>query len=340
MRFKRVFAAEFRIFVFLTFIFFPVRYIRKGENNMKNLTSLTHDKAFKAIAKECPEFFYNLLHLITGIDINRIKAGKLLDTKFINSKKRFKDLDLLFMVDENLIINIEVSKYNGGYNLTKNTSYFCEVHKEFCRNDDGSYKSDFQVIQIVLCQNNNVGNFLIEEEYLYAETYYGQKKKIISVININLDKVADSKYNKDVSKELLKYLTFLSITNKDELEKLSKNHKALKEVLDYMIKFDRKHGIVIRDEEDEFQAIMASERREARELGLSEGQERGIAIGEARGETRGIAIGEARGEKRGENKKTVESIRNMKSMGFEDSIIMQALNTDEYTLKNALSLKM
>ena len=324
MRFKRVFAAEFRIFVFLTFIFFPVRYIRKGENNMKNLTSLTHDKAFKAIAKECPEFFYNLLHLITGIDINRIKAGKLLDTKFINSKKRFKDLDLLFMVDENLIINIEVSKYNGGYNLTKNTSYFCEVHKEFCRNDDGSYKSDFQVIQIVLCQNNNVGNFLIEEEYLYAETYYGQKKKIISVININLDKVADSKYNKDVSKELLKYLTFLSITNKDELEKLSKNHKALKEVLDYMIKFDRKHGIVIRDEEDEFQAIMASERREARELGLSEGQERGIAIGEARGE----------------NKKTVESIRNMKSMGFEDSIIMQALNTDEYTLKSALSLKM
>ena len=324
MRFKCVFAAEFRIFVFLTFIFFPVRYISKGENNMKNLTSLTHDKAFKAIVKECPEFFYNLLHLITGIDINRIKAGKLLDTKFINSKKRFKDLDLLFMVDENLIINIEVSKYNGGYNLTKNTSYFCEVHKEFCRNDDGSYKSDFQVIQIVLCQNNNVGNFLIEEEYLYAETYYGQKKKIISVININLDKVADSKYNKDVSKELLKYLTFLSITNKDELEKLSKNHKALKEVLDYMIKFDRKHGIVIRDEEDEFQAIMASERREARELGLSEGQERGIAIGEARGE----------------NKKTVESIRNMKSMGFEDSIIMQALNTDEYTLKNALSLKM
>ena len=307
---------------------------------MKNLTSLTHDKVFKAIAKECPEFFYNLLHLITGIDINRIKAGKLLDTKFINSKKRFKDLDLLFMVDENLIINIEVSKYNGGYNLTKNTSYFCEVHKEFCRNDDGSYKSDFQVIQIVLCQNNNVGNFLIEEEYLYAETYYGQKKKIISVININLDKVADSKYNKDVSKELLKYLTFLSITNKDELEKLSKNHKALKEVLDYMIKFDRKHGIVIRDEEDEFQAIMASERREAKELGLSEGQERGIAIGEARGETRGIAIGEARGLKRGENKKTVESIRNMKSMGFEDKIIMQALNTDEYTLKNALSLKM
>ena len=107
-----------------------------------------------------------------------------------------------------------------------------------------------------------------------------------------------------------------------------------------MIKFDRKHGIVIRDEEDEFQAIMASERREAKELGLSEGQklgqERGIAIGEVRGETRGIAIGEARGE----NKKTVESIRNMKSMGFEDNIIMQALNTDEYTLKNALSLKM
>ena len=95
-----------------------------------------------------------------------------------------------------------------------------------------------------------------------------------------------------------------------------------------MIKFDRKHGIVIRDEEDEFQAIMASERREAKELGLSEGQERGIAIGEARG------------LKRGENKKTVESIRNMKSMGFEDNIIMQALNTDEYTLKNALSLKM
>ena len=115
-----------------------------------------------------------------------------------------------------------------------------------------------------------------------------------------------------------------------------------------MIKFDREHGIVIRDEEDEFQAIMASERREAKELGLSEGQKlgqergivigetRGIAIGEARGETRGIAIGEARGE----NKKTVESIRNMKSMGFEDNIIMQALNTDEYTLKNALSLKM
>ena len=95
-----------------------------------------------------------------------------------------------------------------------------------------------------------------------------------------------------------------------------------------MIKFDRKHGIVIRDEEDEFQAIMASERREAKELGLSEGQKLG--------QERGIAIGEARGE----NKKTVESIRNMKSMGFEDSIIMQALNTDEYTLKNALSLKM
>ena len=95
-----------------------------------------------------------------------------------------------------------------------------------------------------------------------------------------------------------------------------------------MIKFDREHGVVIRDEEDEFQAIMASERREAKELGLSEGKKLG--------QERGIAIGEARGE----NKKTVESIRNMKSMGFEDNIIMQALNTDEYTLKNALSLKM
>ena len=151
---------------------------------MQNITSLTHDKAFKAIAKECPEFFYNLLHLITGIDIKRIKAGKLLDTKFINSKKRFKDLDLLFMVDENLIINIEVSKYNGGYNLTKNTSYFCEAHKEFCRNDDGSYKSDFQVIQIVLCQNNNAGDFLIQEEYLYAETYYGQILTKLQIANI------------------------------------------------------------------------------------------------------------------------------------------------------------
>ena len=91
-----------------------------------------------------------------------------------------------------------------------------------------------------------------------------------------------------------------------------------------MIKFDRKHGIVIRDEEDEFQAIMASERREAKEFGLSEGKKLG--------QERGIAIGEDR--------KTIESIRNMKSMGFEDNIIMQALNTDEYTLKNALSLKM
>ena len=99
-----------------------------------------------------------------------------------------------------------------------------------------------------------------------------------------------------------------------------------------MIKFDRKHGIVIRDEEDEFQAIMASERREAKELGLSEGKKLG--------QERGIAIGEARGLKRGENKKTIESIRNMKSMGFEDKIILQALNTDEYTIKNALSLKM
>ena len=111
-----------------------------------------------------------------------------------------------------------------------------------------------------------------------------------------------------------------------------------------MIKFDRKHGIVIRDEEDEFQAIMASDRKHPKQHGFTKrqklDQKRGIAIGEARGETRGIAIGEARGEKRGENKKTVESIRNMKSMGFEDSIIMQALNTDEYTLKNALSLKM
>ena len=91
-----------------------------------------------------------------------------------------------------------------------------------------------------------------------------------------------------------------------------------------MIKFDREHGVVIRDEEDEFQAIMASERREAKELGLSEGKKLG--------QERGIAIGEDR--------KTIESIRNMKSMGFEDNIIMQALNTDEYTLKNALSLKM
>ena len=76
---------------------------------MKNLTSLTDDKAFKAIAKECTEFFYNLLHLITGIDINKIKDVKLLDIKFIDSKKRFNDLYLLFFLDENLFINIEVS---------------------------------------------------------------------------------------------------------------------------------------------------------------------------------------------------------------------------------------
>ena len=38
---------------------------------------LTHDYVFKAIAKNCTEFLYNLISLITGIDLETVKMGSL-----------------------------------------------------------------------------------------------------------------------------------------------------------------------------------------------------------------------------------------------------------------------
>ena len=72
---------------------------------------LTHDYVFKAIAKNCPEFLYNLISLITGIDLEIVKMGEFIDTTYIKSTSQYCETDLTFKVNENLIIDFEVCRY-------------------------------------------------------------------------------------------------------------------------------------------------------------------------------------------------------------------------------------
>ena len=80
---------------------------------------LTHDYVFKAIAKNCPEFLYNLISLITGIDLETVKMGEFIDTTYIKSTSQYCETDLTFKVNENLIIDFEVCRYYRKYILTK-----------------------------------------------------------------------------------------------------------------------------------------------------------------------------------------------------------------------------
>ena len=62
---------------------------------------LTHDYVFKAIAKNCPEFLYNLISLITGIDLETVKMGEFIDTTYIKSTSQYCETDLTFKVHFN-----------------------------------------------------------------------------------------------------------------------------------------------------------------------------------------------------------------------------------------------
>ena len=262
---------------------------------------LTHDYVFKAIAKNCPEFLYNLISLITGIDLEIVKMGEFIDTTYIKSTSQ----DLTFKVNENLIIDFEVCRYYRKYILTKETNYAAEIYRLFCRDNKGNYKENFQILQVVLCHDVNVGDFLYQEDYLYNHKYFNKEFKPIRRVTYSLDNVTNCKYNKDVSKELLEYLVFLSTKDRDKLSKLASNNPILRKVVDFMLTFDADKGVIVRNYEEEYNSIISSERFYAREEGIEQGREQTIK----------------------------SSILNMKNNGLDDKTIIKLLNTDEDTLK-------
>ncbi len=290
---------------------------------------LTHDYVFKAIAKNCPEFLYNLISLITGIDLETVKMGEFIDTTYIKSTSQYCETDLTFKVNENLIIDFEVCRYYRKYILTKETNYAAEIYRLFCRDNKGNYKENFQVLQVVLCHDVNVGDFLYQEDYLYNHKYFNKEFKPIRRVTYSLDNVTNCKYNKDVSKELFEYLVFLSTKDRDKLSKLASNNPILRKVVDFMLTFDADKGVIVRNYEEEYNSIISSERFYAREEGIEQGREQGIEQGREEGRELGF--------EQGREQTIKSSILNMKNSGLDNNTIIKFLNTDEATINRALA---
>ena len=180
-------------------------------------------------------------------------------------------------------------------------------------------------MQVVLCHDVNVGDFLYQEDYLYNHKYFNKEFKPIRRVTYSLDNVTNCKYNKDVSKELLEYLVFLSTKDRDKLSKLASNNPILRKVVDFMLTFDADKGVIVRNYEEEYNSIISSERFYARE----EGREEGIEQGKEQGRELGF--------EQGREQTIKSSILNMKNNGLDNNTIIKFLNTDEATINRALA---
>ena len=244
-----------------------------------NVLPLIYDKEFKAFAnmhsKDLVDFIINLCKLNIECDRYHLINGEI--TTFYEDDK-LMITDLVFELNDNTFLNIELNTSKSKYLMYKNLLYIYKII--LSKQNKGKKYKDITVIQV---------NF-----DLYSFKDMDKVKNVIKVMNkdnlkeylntftiihLELDKAWNNEYN--VSEEGIRFLRMLSSRSKTLNRYLAGDNLFLKKVAKFVEDYSNKsENLLYYDKKELDDYIKESELEDSYSSGWSEGKSLGLSEGE------------------------------------------------------------
>ena len=273
---------------------------------METFYTCRNDRAFKEVFlnPNNSDLLKALLEFILKIKIDKLEIKK---TELLSGNVNIKDKRVDAIVHTgNKKIEIEINSQNKDYLHTRSTAYICNIYQSNASVGD-TYNEDTDIIQVNLTwglgRNNEemkIFKIMNEKGELYVKNF------IIYEINMDYyDKIWYSKNEEEIKKN--QYMIMLDL-DKKELKSMPKD-----KIVDKYIT-----NVTIVNDDPEFQKYMSEEedKRKIQNSLLSEAKEEGISQGYTSGINDGIS--------KGENKKSIEIVKNLLSMNMSLEDISKA----------------
>ena len=214
--------------------------IRKGE-----VLPATEDVVFKNLIMESPNYLIIILEYFLGIDKKIIRKNMHLENTILpvsNAKEKKKITDIIVRVERN-VVNLEMnaSYYEGLIN--RNIDYILKGKTE--ANFSGeNYDDNYIGIQINFdldwqYDDREIIKFVLmdpEREIVLSEN--------LIIYNINLLKFREKYYNNDELSEFERAITLLTLTKREDIEKISEGVEGLMEAKEEIKKLSDDLGII------------------------------------------------------------------------------------------------
>ena len=214
--------------------------IRKGE-----VLPATQDVVFKNLIIESPKYLVIILEYFLGIDREIIRKNMHLENTELpvsNAKEKKKVTDIIVRVERN-VVNLEMnaSYYEGLIN--RNIDYILKGKTEANFSGEG-YDDNYIGIQI---------NFDLDWQYDDREIIKfvlmdPERGIVLSenliIYNINLLKFREKYYNNDELSEFERAITLLTLTKREDIEKISEGVEGLMEAKEEIKKLSDNLGII------------------------------------------------------------------------------------------------
>ncbi len=300
--------------------------------------TMMSDEVFKSVLQDrsCEDYLVDIIEGITKINKDYIKRNLVFKNSELTKEEieeKGKITDLLIELQNN-IINLEMNKYYYDGLFNKNDRYVSKL-KEGMISKKEKFANEKKVIQI------NFNNFdMFDERVIIKFKMMDPERHLIrsdymkvtdtEIYYINLKRVREKYYNKEVLTKLEKELLIMTTDNKKELKEISRGYKEMESVAKKISKLSKEEeiqGIYLKEEQEAFirdqirAYAMSDGFAEGHGKGLDEGRKEGLKEGIKEGREEGIKEGRKAGREEGKVESKKEIAKNLLKEGVDIKII-------------------
>ena len=257
---------------------------RKGGILLNNLLEIRSDILFQDIFNEKNITLLSLLvaqllkkkveDVLGNFTIKNIRLPR------TSQKSRQKYCDYVLLMDNTYII-IELNNNYRGISTRNDTYAFSVINNAYGIDEKTYYQKDIKTILFNLNWHyQNIGRKRKAYEVEYLKRTYHDNDYLLKIVNINLDYYVKEEYNSISEHE--KIFKLLTITDEEELKRVTKGNKYLEKYCYEVIRIQNERGykeMILSDvaERNLQEAEIAILVEEGRQAGMRSGMKKGIA---------------------------------------------------------------
>ena len=231
---------------------------------------IVYDRALKYVAKSNEKFIIKLAFKLLNfneIDIdNSIIKDSELKTISYDSKKMITDL---IIIENSLCyINVELNNYNTNVILVRNRNYNYGIMLSMIKSGEDYEEIISNQINLNVHSFKNITDLINKYEYVNVKNmkklgYTG------AIVHVNLDKVYEISYNKDVDNWTIRALKLLTSRSIKYSYELAGDYEDLKEIVKIMEKYSQTiENLIYYDPEKEKEKLEKAMLKEAEKEGI------------------------------------------------------------------------
>lgn len=242
------------------------------------LVTSRYDRLFKTIMIEEKEVLEKIIETVMNKPVEIIEFINQ-DIPIHKKDEKGKTVDLLLKCD-NEYYDVEVNSSTSFATRLRNLNYFFSfISQRTVKGEEYDLKKKFIQINISFAMHEHFSTktYDIIEEYQFRTSTGKSYYENIRIIEINMDKLMDSWYDKDkLFKEKYKYLIMLDINEREKLKEFCRGDKCMEKYEKKVTELNSNEAFIWPyTREQEMEMIKNTEITMAKE----EGMERGTKIG-------------------------------------------------------------